>query len=212
MNTISLIRKIPFFPSPGEQCGQACSIMMIKYYYPNFKPNLKEINRIIHFKPGKYTFPLQNAILLDNYGVKAKCLSSDDYPTLEEDPDIFKKWFGKEYPQVKKFIDFQAYNWTVKEGRKRKLFQKRKTSFDQIIEFFKKGWLVTLAIDWNTLKGKRGGYQGHFVLLSGVKKDKVLIHDPDEGPFIEYPRKILEKAYSHPAIANDVLIAMGKKH
>lgn len=202
---------IPFIKSRGFECGQACAAMMIKYFYPDFEPDFKEFNRLTRHQKGKYTFPLQNVLLLDHYRVKAKCFSKDDYKTTKEDPKIFKKWYGEEYEQQMKFVDIDSYNWMCLETRKKNLFEQRKTSFNNILNFFKKDWLVCFCVDWHTLKAKKGAFQGHFVLLSGVKGDKFLLHDPDEGPYIEYDKKIAEKAYNHPIIADDLFVGLGKK-
>lgn len=201
---------IPFIKSRGLECGQTCAAMMIKYFYPEFRPDFGLLTKIVHHKTGKFTFPLQNAILLDHFGVRAKCFSSDDISEVKKWPGIFKKWFREETETQRKFIDLPSYNWMVREGRRKKLFKKRKTSFGQIIKLFKKGYLVSFVIDWNTLVGKKGPYEGHFVILSGIRSGKVLIHDPDNGPFIAYPQAKIEKAYHHPAIADDVFVAFGR--
>lgn len=204
-------RKIPFIKSRGFECGQTCAAMMIKYYCPDFEPDFNEFNKIIRHQENKYTFPLQNALLLDHYGINTKCYSSDDYRTTQEDPDIFKRWFGEEYDQQIKFIDVESYNWMCRAARKKDLFEKKPTSFDDIIDFFQNGLLVSFVVDWHTLKNKKGNYQGHFVLLTGLEGDQVQIHDPDEGSHLEYPRATIEEAYRHPAITDDVFVALGKK-
>ncbi len=202
---------VPFIKSRWFECGQACVAMMIKYYYSDFKPNFDEFNKIVKHRKGKFTFPLQNALLLNHYGIKAKCFCTDDYKTTKEDPNIFKKWYGKEYKQQIIFVDIKGYNWMCLEAKKKNLFKKRKTSLDDIIIFFKKGYLVCFVIDWKTLKDEKGDYEGHFVLLTGIKGNKIFIHDPDKGANIKYDRKVIEKAYNHPLITDDVFIAFGKK-
>jgi len=204
--------KIPFVKSIQDQCGQACTAMMIKYFKPDYNPDFQEMNEIIHYKQGTYSFPLQNAIILDHLGIKAHCFSSDDIKTQAEDPEQFKRWFGDDWNNVKKFVDFEAFNWMVTEGKKRKLFTVKKTSFDEILSFLKNDDLAAFPVDWNTLMGKKGPYEGRFFLLSGkIDKETLLIHDPDEGPYREFPREKVQKAYEHPAIANDVFTARGLK-
>lgn len=61
---------IPFIPSRGFECGQACVAMAIKYFKSEFEPNFEEFNKIIKHSPKKYTFPTQNALLLDYYDIK----------------------------------------------------------------------------------------------------------------------------------------------
>jgi hypothetical protein len=203
--------EIPFIPSRGLECGQACAAMMIKYFYPDFEPNFDEINRIIGHQPGKYTFPLQNALLLDHDGVYGKCYSRDDYKTTVEEPGIFRRWFGKEYKELIDQVDIPGYNRMVVEGRKRNLFEKRRTTFPQIVQYFRRGYIVALVIDWKTLINKTGGFEGHFVILSGIENGNYLIHDPDDGSYIRYNKARLEAAYHHPIITDDLFVAFGRK-
>lgn len=202
--------KIPFIKNRGCECGQACAAMIIKYFRPEIKIDFEKFNKIVHHINKKATFPLQNAILLNHYGIKTKCFSSDDVPTTKENPDIFKKWYGDEYKELIKNVDIDSYNWMAEEGKRLNLFKKRETSFDEIIGLFKKGYLVAFLIDWNTLVGNNGPYQGHFIILSGIRdNDTLLIHDPDNGRYIEYSKKDLEKAYRHPIITDDLFVAYG---
>jgi ABC-type bacteriocin/lantibiotic exporter with double-glycine peptidase domain len=202
---------IPFIKSRGLECGQACVSMIIKYFYPNKKIDIDKMNKIIHHKKGKYTFTIQLSILLDHYKIKSECYSYDPLETLEENPNLFKDYFGKDYDKVKKYLDEDTFNWMVKEGRKKKLFKKRRTSFKQIIGFLEKGYPTIFPIDWNTLENKKGAYQGHLVILSGVDNDNVFIHDSDYQPFMKYNKSQVEKAYKHPAITEEVVVAYGKK-
>lgn len=107
---------VPFNANPGNQCGQACAVMIIKYYFPNFIPDFRAINKLIHYKKNKYTFPLQNAIILDEFGLNCKCYTSDSqgYTSTDEDKGKFRRWFGKSYEYEKKYLDEAAYNWSVK--------------------------------------------------------------------------------------------------
>lgn len=202
---------IPFVPSRGYECGQACASMMIKYFYPGFLPNFDEINKIIHHQPGKNTFPAQNVILLDHYGIKAKVFSSDSFSTTNEDPNIFHKWFGDEYAQQIKYVDIPSFNWMHKKARKLGLCENRQTSLANILELVKEKSLVSIVVDWHRLKNKHGSFQGHFVVISGFDSEDVFIHDPNEGPFIAYPYSQLDYAYRHPAITDDLFVAFGKK-
>ena len=124
----------------------------------------------------------------------------------------FQKRFGAEYDQQITNVNLDSYNWAVTAGKKLGLFEIRNTSFSDIIDLFRHGYPVTFVIDWNTLAGQPGPYQGHDIILSGIKDDKTLfIHDPDNGPFIEYSRIDLEKAYHHPVITDDLTVAYGLK-
>lgn len=202
--------KIPFIKSRGFECGQACAAMVIKHYRPNFEPDFELMNQIIRHKPGKYSFPPQQAILLDYYGINAKCFSNDGVNTSTEEPGQFKRWYGKDYESQMRFIDIASFDWMVETMRKKQLFEKKTTSFEEIIELFKQNKVVYFPIDWKTLNNKAGTYEGHFVILSGIEGEQVLIHDPDVGPFIKYARKDLQRAWEHPVITDDLIVAYGE--
>lgn len=202
---------MPFIKSRGFECGQACTAMMIRYFNPDFDPDFDKFNQIIHHKKGMSTFPQQNAILLDHYGVKCMSFSSDNISTTKEDPDQFKRWFGKEWKYQMKFIDIPSFNWMVGEFRRSNLFKQKVTQFEELLKLLKKEYLVCIPINWSVLSGEKSRYQGHFVILTGMNRDKMSIHDPDVGPFIEYPVEKIKKAWDSPPIEDDYFVAYGKK-
>lgn len=199
---------IPYIPSRGLECGQACVAMIIKFFNPGFNPNFDEFNSIIHHQPSKYTFPSQLAILLDHYGIKAKCFSSK--PLFQTEAD-FKKSFGADWPFQKQSIDFDTNTWSNTQVRSKNLFHQVVTSVDDMINYTQQYNLCAFAIDWHTLVDSPKPYLGHFVVLSGVDGENLLIHDPDDKPYSIWPKSQIEKAYSHPAINHDLVIAFGKK-
>ena len=142
---------IPFIKNRGSECGQACVAMMIKYFKPNFEPDFDEFNKIIHHKNGMATFPPQNAILLDHYGIKTMSYSSDSIMTSSEDFDQFRRWFGKDFDYEMKSVDLPSFDWMVKEFRSKKLFIQKETTFEELIDLFEQGFLVCIPINWNIL-------------------------------------------------------------
>lgn len=203
---------VPFIKQGNNECGQTCVAMMIKYFKPDFEPKLDEFNKIIHHRSGKATFPPQNAILLNHFGIKAMSFSSDSISLLSEDPNQFKKWFKKDYKHAMKTIDLSSFEWMVKEFRKKKLFKRRETRFERLVELFWKGYLVCIPVNWNILVGNgKSEYDGHFVIMSGIEGEDILVHDPDLGPFQKYNFKFLKKAWDVPPVADDYFVAYGKK-
>jgi len=201
---------VPFIKSRGHECGQTCMAMMIKYFQPDFEPDFDELNQIIHHKNGYYTFPPQDAILLNYHGIRAKAFSSEIYPTTDEEPGVFNRWFGDEFETQMKRINIDSYNWMCHQIRKLNLLEIRKISIEDMLEMTSKGCLVHFVLDWNRLKNRVGVYQGHGVLITGFEGNKVFIHDPDGGPYLQYPKETLAYAYSHPTISEDVVVAYGK--
>lgn len=203
-----MILNIPFVKNPGNQCGQANTIAVIKYFYPNKKITFKQINKIIHYKPNKYTWPIQTAIALNHFGIKAKTFSKDDYPIGQEGINYFKKGFGKDFDYIfKKWIDWPTREWAVKTAKRKKLLEVRPTPFKEIEQIFKKGHIVIAIINSNVLAGiKNKPYEGHSVIITGIDKDNVYINDPDKGKNLKYPKKLFIKAYIGPELADDICV------
>lgn len=201
---------LPYIKSRGWECGQACCAMVIKYKEPNFIPDFDEMNEVIHHKKGMYTFPPQLGILLNHYGVNAHVYSCDDIKTECEDPDQFKRWFGKDYAHEMKYIDLPTIDWMVGEMRKKDLFTVKDTKFSELISLFSRGNIVGFPLDWNTITGKGGPYHGHFMLIARIDEDNLLMHDPDIGPYQKYPISLIQKAWEHPAISQDYIVVPTK--
>jgi hypothetical protein len=71
---------IPFVKNPGGQCGQTCMVMALKYYFPDKECSIEQMDLIMLWEAGKWTFPYQNAVVLDELGLKVKSFSSVDVP------------------------------------------------------------------------------------------------------------------------------------
>jgi len=207
-----MILDIPFVKNKNAQCGQANTIAVIKYFYPKKKVTFKQINKIIHAKPDKYTWPLQVAIALNHFGIKAKAFSKDKYDVGQKGIDGFKKAFGKDFDYIfDKWIDYPMYEWAVKTAKRKKLFEVKATPSKKIGRIFKNGNIVMAVIDWNVLKGiKNKPYEGHFVIITGIEKNNVYITDPDYGKNLKHPKKRFIKAYTVPALDDDICVAYGK--
>jgi hypothetical protein len=207
-----MILDIPFVKNKGAQCGQANTIAVIKYFYPSKKVTFTEINKIIRAKPAKYTFPLQNAIALNHFGVRAKAFAKEDYFTGEKGRKQFKKWFGKDFDEIfNKWIDYPVHEWAIRTAKRKKLFEVKSTPFSEIEQVFKQGSLIMAVIDWNRLVGiKNKPYEGHSVIITGIENNHVYLNDPDFGKNLKYPKKQFIKAYTAPGLADDICIAYGK--
>ena len=200
---------IPFIPSRGFECGQTCAAMMIKHYFPDFEPDFEEFNKIIGHRKGLYTFPSQEAVLLNHFGLKIKCFSSKEY--FKNEDEFKANWGEKNWEEQKKFVDLANHDKFRRQMIELGLFEKRNHNIEQLLEYTKNGFPVQICIDWNSLSGKGGSYQGHFVIISGVEGDSVYLHDPDHEPYMKYAKTKLEKAFKHPVIDDDTIVAFGKK-
>lgn len=207
-----MILDIPFVKNPGNQCGQACVLMILKYFYPEKKISFEDINKIIRFKPDKFTFETQKAIALNYFGVRAKAFSSEDYPIGKKGIEMFKKDLGKDFDKVfNKWVDYPIYEWSVKKAKRNGWFEIKPTLLKEIEELFRKGYLITLPVDGNLLHGiKSKPYHGIGIVIAGFERDSIFTNDPDEGKNLKYTKKAFRTAYNHPTITNDLTVAYGK--
>lgn len=204
--------KIPFYKNHGWQCGPRCAAMVLKYYYPRLKVDWKRFAKIIHhYQPRAYTYTQQLGLLLNYFGLKVKVFSREALKTTEEDPRQFHRAFGKDYSKLIRRFNISEYNWSIREARRRRLVKCQRTKFSQIIRHLKRERIVIFSVDWNTLNNKKGIYEGHFVVLTGLKSGgRATIHDPDTGPNRVYPIKKLARAYNHPVITDDLVVVYGR--
>jgi GNAT superfamily N-acetyltransferase len=204
---------IPFVKNPGKQCGQTCMVMALKYYFPERDFTVGQMNELIRHKPGKWTFPMQNAVALDQLGLKAIAYSGKDIPVgHSQTVNFFKKIFGSDYKQLMAKIDLPVHEYFAKIAKDKQIFKVKKHSVKDIRNYVDRGYLVIPAVDANVLCGKTGPYAGHAVLITGMDEKYVWIHDPSGGPNVKYPLEIFEAAYNVPAIDDDILVVFGKKN
>lgn len=190
---------------------QANMLMALRYFFPNKKFSFAQINKKMRRKRGKWTFTAQTAVVLKDFGLKAKAYSGKDIFTKREEIIAgFKKAFGKDYETVIKNIDLDTVEYFHKRAKKERVFEVRKSSMNDLEKYLKKGYIVIPCVDLNTLYNKKGSFQGHFVTIVDMNKNSIWIHEPNEGPNIKYSRKLFNKAYAVKAIDDDVLIIFGK--
>lgn len=204
--------KIPFIENPGNQCIQTNMMMALQHFFPDKEFTFDEVNEKMHWKKGKWTFPAQAAVALKDFGLAAKAFSSQDvYASDRADAEeFFKKIFGSDYETLIDNIDFDVFVDFHKRAKEENVFEIRRNSLDDFEKYVEKGYIVIPSIDWNVLHHIKGPFQGHAVTIIKISKDHVWINDPDEGPNIEYPRKLFKEAYTVPAIDDDVLVIFGK--
>lgn len=203
--------KIPIVKSPGGQCGQTCMVTALKYYFPDKDFSIDQMNKLMRRKNGKWTFPYQNAAVLDELGLKVKSFSSINVPTdREEMITSFKEAFGKDYDEIMESIDLDNCEYFIKIAKEKGIFEVRKHSIDDIQKYVDQNFVVIICVDSNILYRRKGAFIGHFVIIVGIDGQNVWINDPNQG-LVCYSRELFEKAYTVPEIDDDILVIFGKK-
>lgn len=204
---------VPFVKNPGGQCGQACMLMALGYYFPEKKFTFEQINDLIGRKEGMWTFLTQDAAAMDQIGLKVKVYSSTDIPAGRQAViDSFKQALGKDFKSIMEHIDLDIYESFAKIAKKEGLFEVRNNSLGDLKIFFDQGCLVIPKVDRGALLNCQGAFRGHFVLIVDMDNEFVTIHDPSDGPAIRYPIGIFDQAHAVLAVDGDVLVVYVKKN
>ncbi len=187
-------------------------VMALKYYFPDKEFTIEQMNSLIKRQEGKWTFPQQNAVALDELGLEVKAYSSIDIPDARGNIiKYFRNSFGKDYDKVIKNIDLETHEYFSKIAKGKKLFEIRRHSIEDIGEYVKQGCVVITCVNSQILYGRKGSFVGHSVIVVGMSRYGVWINDPDRGAEMKYPKGLFEKAYKVPEIDDDILVVFGKK-
>jgi len=209
--------KIPFFSNDKTDlhCMQACMQMILKYYYPDKKFSIEELNKLLKIGSKKmYGFPEMAVAVLSDLGINAKYYaSSDDREWYKKGKQYLLKKYSKEVAEdIWKMTDFKTQKPFFKRVLKEKRFVCKKLLFKDLKNFFKKGCLICPIININILENKKG-YAGHAVLIIGIDKKFITFHDPGLPP--EPNNKIkwqdFIRSWKSQGTANTVIVVFGKK-
>lgn len=207
--------EIPFYPNSehGNNCMQACMSMILRYYFPEKEFPIAKINELTGVGNRKIWSNIRQAtVVLDDLGLNVRCYSDADIDLFLEDPEKYLEEHYEDWKNIRAKIDLDLNVKFTKECIKRGLFETKKTDFKEIESFFDEGCLIMPAININVFENKKG-YQGHFVLITDITKDKIYFHDPGLPPIpnrIEKKNKFIKAYYSHDT-SRGLVVVSGKK-
>jgi len=207
---------IPFYKNDeeGNQCVQVAMKTVLKYFLKK-DYSLDKLDKLTGRREGKWTWTFQMVPVLHDLGLKVKFYSKEDIePYLEGEPFI-RKHFGKDAGKVLKHSDVDVIANSARNTLKYNVFEKKVLSFDEIEQHIKENHVSLVVIDHNKIVGKKGLYQGHFVVITGFDKDYVYYHEP--GPKNPEPnKKILKEvfieAWDANGTDNDIVIVFGRRN
>ena len=175
--------------------------------------SLEDLDKLTGRKNGLWTWTTQVVTVLHDLGLKVKYYSRSNLePFLQGEPFI-RKHFGKDAEKILKFTDLPVVLESINKLLKYDIFEKRKLSFDEIESHIKEGHVPLMLIDHNKIVGKKGLYQGHFVVVTGFDNQNVFYHESGpENP--EANKKVLKSifidAWNANGADNDIVIVYGK--
>lgn len=207
--------EVPFYEQTGagKQCMQVTMQSVLKYFFGK-KYSLSELDKITERKPRKWTWTPQIVNAFHNLGLKVKYYSKTDLKEfLEDGVPFFHKNYGSDAKKILKYTDLPVLIKSIKRLIRHGIFEIRKLPFQNIEFHLKKGHIALVLIDNNVIVGKKGKYQGHMVIITGI--DNKFVHYHDSGPVgakanKKVKRSIFIKAWNARGTDNDAVIVYGK--
>lgn len=194
---------VPFYSNTSDNthCFQAALKMVIKYFQPNIELSWEELEKITGKKEKLWTWPLAAMIWMKNQGYRVIDIEMFDYKEFVKDKEAYLlRFYGDEAgnEQVKHSDITQEVKY-AKQLLETGLVTKDIPTTQTLKDLLKEKYLMICLVNSQKLNSKEG-YVGHFVVIKGVEKDQLFIHDPGLPPLKN--RKIsfqdFEKAWSVP--------------
>ena len=206
---------IPFHPNTGDgtHCFQAALKMALAYVDPDREYTYEELDEISQKDPGKWTWPTTAMLWLMEHHYEIRLVEEFDYAAFaERGGDYLIEKCGYEVAQV------QMDNSDIE--RERKIAAKfveyaplefRIPTIADLRRYLNDHWVITCNINSALLHGQPG-YSGHFVIITDVTDDEVILHDPGlpPSPNFAVERAVFEKAWGYPESSDKNLLAVRK--
>jgi len=173
-------KEIPYFSQPDNtHCFQACLKMALKYFFPEKDYSWEDLDKFSDKPKDKWTWICAAFVELKKMGLSVKVYTNFDYESfVKEGVSYLRKVFSKEVAEKNiEMSDIDSEVENAKNMIKEDIYEKREITFEDIEKWFKENYLIILIVNSMILNGKPG-YSGHFVILTGIEENNILIHDP----------------------------------
>lgn len=179
--------EIPFYPNTKDDfhCVQAVLKMVLKYYFPNESWSFKKLDEVTSHKKGKFTWKNAMMSFLDRKGFEVVYITDFNFKEFASKGKSFleENWPKKIFDIQNKYSDLaMEQKLTAKlleEGRVNLI--PRPALLKDVRELKRRGYLLMANINPSVLEGG-DDYWSRFVLITDVKKDHILFHDPGLPP------------------------------
>lgn len=207
--------KIPFYKNTRDSlhCFQACLKSVLKFYFPKKDYSFKYLDRITAHKKGKGTWVSAALLFLAKKDFDIVNIEIFDYKKFARIGEEYLKrfWTDEVFQTQKRLSDFKNERKLAKilVKDKRIRLEKRPATFKDIRLFFKKECILLCTINPYILESKKG-YYSHLVVVTDLKKDTIIFHDPGLPPFKnrKVSIKSFMKAMCYPSRRSASLIAV----
>jgi hypothetical protein len=184
--------------------------MVLKYFFPEKDFTFEELDKISDKKKDKWSWVSSAAIALKNMKLEVKHYSIFDYNDfIKNGSDYIRKNYEKEVSEkMIKLSNIKSEVENAKKMVKENIFELKGLSFEDIESLFKQKYMIILLINCDIINNEPG-YDGHYVILTGIDDDNVFIHDPgieNGSPNRKVNRDLFIKAWRYPEKENDIIL------
>lgn len=173
--------KIPFYSNTSDNthCFQASLKMLLKYYFPNENYTWSRLDQITHKPKDKWTWPMAGMTYMKKKGLDTIQIVRLDYGKIAVGGhEYLKGMWDEDYYKVQ--TENSDIDLAIKDAKvyaKQKIQQVRSPTLKDVRKLLKDGYLLICNVNGMRLSGMPG-YTGHFVVLFGLSKKYVTLHNP----------------------------------
>lgn len=210
--------KIPFYKSEGDpnRCYEASMKSVLKYFFPEKDFSFEELDELVGRKPRMWTYTHQIVPVLHDLGLSVIFCSTDPMDSLSSVKsfmELLKKYKTQEsIDHVLKNTDVETVVNAAVKCKQYDLFEHKRLAFSEIQRHLDQGHIPMMLLDRNILIGKKGPYQGHFVVVTGYDDNFVYYHENlEKAPKsnAKVRKDVFVKAWDNSGTGNDVVLVVG---
>jgi hypothetical protein len=185
------VRDVPFFQARSDlEATLACARMILSNYDRKEHFPVADVAEMLYHREGFWVFEAQLIPILAQKGFGPTLHADTPYPDL-----IAGSGLERYGPDAARRTDREALEWAA-GALDENTFQSSPASFDQVLEWSRKGALMMLAVSRAVLRSDPGlPYCRYNIVLTGTQSDRVRYHDPSAGPHRSAPLDLIRKAY-----------------
>lgn len=192
--------QVPFFPQTTiVNCGPSALRMALAFLDKD--PGLETPEDKCGIKEGKGVFTIQLAIAAASLGYKAEFYSKQ----ISFNRENLKLEFYQKYADLA-----DQSNKRVELAKSLGVHVEEKIlDLDYILSRVNNNELPIILLDWNIVKAKDKGYQGHFVPIVGYDEENIYVHNHsflNPEPFLAIKKDIFETARKAAGTDEDIVI------
>jgi len=174
-------KEVPFYSNTPDDthCFQAALRMVMKYCWPHRDYSWTELDKITKKVEGLWTWPTAGVIWLQDRRMEIKIIDVfDRVQFIEKGESYLISEYGEEVGKL------QIQNSDIEHERN--LFRNfagkvrsecRTPTIQDIRLLLEEDYLVICNVNSSALN-KKEGYNGHFVVVTGIGGDYLTVHDP----------------------------------